>query len=118
MSGTGDLTAWQLQALRSALVLLSSAASTQLAHLEMLGTLPSLDELVLGLGDIQGVVPSLVQSGVVTGGLEAAVRLVDQEIKSLSDGPSEFWDREAIDGPEWARLRVLARRALAWLPRA
>ncbi len=102
--------AWSDEDLKATVERLAAPADRQLEWLGELGTFPSLDELALEFDDEFGRVRPLLEKGAVSmPGLAA----LDAQL-SLMSGPenAELWRPEALDGPEWARVRELATGAL------
>ena len=111
MNEESDLTTWQLTQVWESLELLAAGPEAQIAYLERLGTAPSLDELALEFDDARRLVPGLVSDGAVPDELDLVVRKIDARLHEMSSR-LEFWQSDAIDGPEWDSVRQLARRAL------
>lgn len=103
---------WSDEDLRAAVERLAASPERQLEWLGELGTLPSLDELALEFDDEFGRVRSTVDRASSIRALTA----LDGQL-SLMSGPENagLWWPEALDGPEWSRVRELAASALSEL---
>jgi hypothetical protein len=107
---------WGVRELRRAIAVLAASAPEQIDYLEWLGTLPSLDELVLELHDVEPILPKLVRHGIISIEAERAVGELTAAIAEATASGARIWDDQTITLPEWERFRSLARAALAVLP--
>ena len=103
-----------LHMMNVALEHLAAPPSMQRAHLEKLGTAPSVDDLVLEFDDVVVLVPHMVDASLLTNGQATAIQDVDSKLKTMSKTKNpDLWRIDALDhSREWEEVRELARRAL------
>jgi hypothetical protein len=96
---------------------LAAPREEQEAWLRDVGTWPCLDELALEFDDeLSRISGPEARQRVTTELLDALLRL-DAYLASISgEENARLWQPEALDGPEWDRVRALARRALGFAP--
>jgi hypothetical protein len=90
-----------------ALTRLAADARSQEQYLRELGTWPSLDELALGLDDVEGA-SELLEEAI------ERVELLSEKLDAMR-GPANarLWEPDALSGSEWEEVRRLAADALA-----
>ena len=102
-------TDWALRALHDALIELAAPAKDQIAHLDGLGVLPSIDELALEFDDAAAYVPELVARGQLAPADADRIASIDHLLAQMSD-QEEIWTTEALQAhPAWEEVRKLAR---------
>ena len=101
--------------LRAVLARLAAPAGEQVAYLEGLGVAPSADELALELADAVGLLPGVVEAGLLPRRQAERIRALDRKLAAMSGQPG-LWSVTALEGhPDWAEVRRLAA-ALATEP--
>ena len=109
--------AWSDKNLLTTVKVLAAPAGEQAAHLERLGSWPSLDELALEFDDEYQRVRS-GQAPHLPAAYATALAALDTQLDRMSDGDNaRHWVAAALRGKEWARVRELAREALRARPR-
>jgi hypothetical protein len=104
---------WRERELLEALKRLAAPAEEQVAYLRGLGSFPSLDELALEFDDVFGPPGTPPPDGA----WEDALRSLDAVLNAMSGREnSHLWIADALDGPEWAAVRALARDAVVRRP--
>ncbi len=92
---------WSDTNLRQTLERLAASGDEQREYLQQIGSFPSLDELALEFDDEFQCVRAVAS---------VALGKVDEQLSIMSG--ADLWKPEALDGNEWARVRVLAGAAL------
>lgn len=107
------------------LTILAQPADEQISHLRSLDVIPSnpagaeawatVDDLALDFDAIAPAAYGREADGDFTAAELDAVRAVDLALSAMSGARNaDLWTERALrDAPEWANVRVLARRALA-----
>jgi hypothetical protein len=104
--------AWSDEDLLSAVEALAASAEVQRAHARTLPSWPLLDEMALELDDELGRLRGRSFDGAAARYVEALMAL-DQKLHAISGEPNEaLWLPDALDGPVWAEIRELARKAV------
>jgi len=102
--------------LAETLLRLASPAAEQRAYIRALGTAPCIDELALEFDDMFVVTPLMLSRGALSPAEKLPLDAVDAQLKAMSGRhQAALWDLDALDRPEWARVRELARSALSRL---
>jgi hypothetical protein len=109
-------TDWALRALHDALIELAAPAKDQIAHLDSLGVLPSIDELALEFDDAVAYIPELVARGQLAPADADTISRIDQLLAQMSD-QEELWTTAALQThPSWEEVRKLARLSEQQIP--
>lgn len=107
---------WKKTRLAEALARLAAPAAEQRAYVRALGTAPCIDELALEFDDMYVVKPLMLSRGALSTAETVPLDAVDALLKAMSGRhQAVLWDLDALDKPEWARVRELARSALSCL---
>jgi hypothetical protein len=108
--------AWRESELLASVKRLAAPADEQTAYLKQFGSFPSLDELALEFGDMFGPPGTPPPTG--PEGWTEGLRRLDAMLSQMSGRDNaHLWSADALDGPEWAAVREVARAALASRPR-
>ena len=107
---------WMKARLAETLARLAAPAAQQRAYIEQLGSAPCVDELALEFDDMYIVKPLMLSRGALSTAETVPLDAVDALLKAMSGRhQAVLWDLDALDKPEWARVRELARSALSCL---
>jgi hypothetical protein len=105
----------QARRLRKVTEILTWDAPDQLRYLrELLGSDELVDELALQFDDSFQVLPELRLNDLVSKEAEVALKALATQLAEL-DGADSWSAGSLREAPEWQRVRVLAREALALL---
>ncbi|MFN8526679.1 MAG: hypothetical protein U0821_26545 [Chloroflexota bacterium] len=118
----GELAKGQLELVRLGLVPLVLDHGDQHAFLEQffsqaLDDEDSADELALQFDDVIGLVPQLVDQGMLSPEFATVAAAIDRRLDEMSHrSDKSVWTIGALGGEDWRIVRELARRAMALFP--
>jgi hypothetical protein len=104
---------WRERELLESLKRLAAPADEQVAYLRDLGSFPSLDELALEFDDVFGPPGTPPPEGPWA---DALSKLAAALNAMSGQENSHLWTADALNGPEWAEVRSLAREAIVSRP--
>ena len=100
---------WDERELVEVVKRLAASSDEQAGYLRLLGTFPSLDELALEFDDLCGSQGTTVPAS----RWRESLAKLDAALSAMSGTEHAYlWTAEALDRPEWAEIRALARDAL------